>query len=158
MRMLPAATVLAQMVFMDDGRCQAYTTQDECITPRAIDAITPLCWWRAEERSCGFKPYTKKFLPVLACTIAIIVLIAIPEKIHRFLVQQTKRFADRVYFGEGSEQTVDNELGDEMKDIQNKTTTILRAARLMRMKEEIDFVTPEEELARGIPERIRHIL
>ena len=30
--------------------------------------------------------------------------------------------------------------------MQSRSTTILRAARLMRMKEDIDYVTPEQEL------------
>ena len=40
----------------------------------------------------------------------------------------------------------DTVIGDEMVVYQSKRVTILRAAVFKRMKDTIDFVTPEEEL------------
>ena len=79
-------------------------------------------------------------------TMVATILISLPDKALRFLNKQLKRYMQREYFGPGTETTVDQELGDEMKDIQLRSTTILRAARLFRMKEDIDYVTPEQEL------------
>ena len=142
-----AATILAQIFYMDDGKCQRYLKDDTCLAPKGIDGFSHMCLWVPAERSCRFYPFEGRlFVPSLAATMLIVLIIAFPEKLHRFLVQQTKRYFDRVYFGEGAELTMDNELGDEMKDIQHRAPTILRAARLQRMREEVDFVTPEQEL------------
>jgi len=142
-----AATILVQIFYWDNGDCQLLLDGASCEASKAIDGRTNLCWWSFEQRSCAFKPIKKRFAPAMIMTLYMVIMIALPDKLCNFLAKQAKRAMDRFYFGAGSVLTIDQELGDEMKDYQDRTTTILRAARLVKMKENIDFVNAEDELA-----------
>lgn len=148
MNFMVADILLGLAFYSDDGTCQSYTAQPTCEATMAIDTLTPVCQWIYERRSCRFRPVVKKFAMTIVITMLISIFASVFDKLLRFLVAQCRRYAEREpsVLGPGRLLTVDNELGDELKDIQKKTTTILRAAKLLWMKENMDFVPPEEEL------------
>ena len=139
---------LGLLFFADDGSCQKLETVETCEATLAIDRVTPVCQWVYPYRSCRFRPVVKKFAMTIVITMIITIFASVFDKLLRFLVGQTRRFCERMpkLLGEGNKLTVDRELGDEMKDIQSKPTTILRAARLQWMIQNMDFVPADEEL------------
>ena len=142
-----AATILVRIFYWDNGDCQKLLDAETCETPKAMDGWTDLCWWSYEQRSCAFRPIKKRFAPCMIMTICMVIMTALPDKLCNFFAKQAKRSVERFYLGPGFQLTADQELGDEMKDYQERKSTILRAARFIKQKADIDFVNAEQELA-----------
>lgn len=165
------ATLFIRFFYTDDGKCQKFTTEVGCLAEISFDMRHTLCAWNTPFRSCAFNTPDSIFLPLVLLTIIVTVASSPIDKLIRFSVINARLFIKkfsirdiiivdakispsddnpRVNKNKQKIETESNksveEFGDEMKECQSNGTTLLRCARLMRMRSNIDFVLPEEEL------------
>ena len=149
-------TILAGLFFDDGGVCATYQSKDQCLQSMSLDQMNTLCDWTPNAPEsiygvCSFEGPSDDFLAQCILTL-IITTCAVPLNIlvHRCthtisdLVKSVQvRTSSNKYKLKDLEET---EIGDELKDVQNMRNTFLRAARITKMKEQMDHVSAEQEL------------
>jgi hypothetical protein len=141
-------TILAYLFFQDDGTCEGYTTENSCLNTPALNRIDHLCVWDPLFKTCTFNEDTgETFLGAVILT-TIITTVAMPfDQVFYVLVRQAKRLLARSS-GNVEDESVrlaDTETLHDLHEHQSLSTTLLRAARLEKMRTKIDGLTVQEE-------------
>ena len=147
-------TILAGLFFNDNGKCLTFATESACLTPLSLDQTDPLCQWTSNPDGTGYCHFSgppNTFFATGICTL-IITMVAVPlDKFLEKSCDEVKVLVQRLQVKVSGdiytkEDAMNQEMGDELKDVQTLQNTVLRAARLTKMKKEMDDVSPEEEL------------
>lgn len=146
-------SVLASYLYADNGDCEAIIHKDKCISTKTPGDYSNSCKWRDDNETCEFNPPHISFVSILILTL-VVTLLCIPlYLIWRYFVINIASFIKyqkRLKKVEITTTTNRNKnillKYDEFVDIQTKKGTLLRAARLEKIKKTIDFVLPIDEL------------
>jgi hypothetical protein len=141
-------TILAVLFFNDDGTCEAHTSFESCEQIRSLDQFNTLCEWDSEAETCAFNENVgADAIPnlILAATIAIV---AIPFQLFfNWMVNHCRNFFAVRYLQKEFENNQEDGFAPELKGYETLRGTMLRAARLVKMQESMDIVSPEEEVS-----------
>jgi hypothetical protein len=140
-------TVLATLVFADDGQCEAFTTRAKCYERMALNQVDQLCQWDKIHHSCSFNQSIGSTAFTTLILTSVITVLTIPfDQIIDILVGRLRIFIhvhvkpskidDANTFGGLSKEEVVTDLAH----LQTLQSLMLRAAGLVIMQRSIDGV------------------
>jgi hypothetical protein len=141
-------TILAFLYFQDDGTCEGFANESDCTRTSSVNAIDDLCMWDPLFKECSFnEAIGETFLSALILT-TIITTVAMPlDALFGYAVNQIKLYFQKDPQDErGVILNVDETLHDLHRH-QSFSTTLLRAARLVKMQRLMDEVPVQTEAA-----------
>ena len=143
-------TILAVLVWNDDGTCESYVTKRDCLLPRNLDQVDTLCLWDDQTASCSYNNTNPTFYAVVILAI-ITALLSLPFNVFfEFMVRSVEDIARstvsalRTSLGRQNLED-DLELGDDLITMQTLRFKVLLSARLELMRRRIDEVTIDQE-------------
>jgi hypothetical protein len=153
------SSLIAVIFYPDDGSCEALITKNDCISAKVIGLTAQACSWRSDNEFCEFREPPIR-IDVLLALIFLISLVFIPLKellmflvvgsgpsFHKFIMQGRTALAKS---DEKLDNITTNELiRDEFRMPRNSKATMLRAAKLEKMQQTMDYV-PSMDVARWI--------
>lgn len=147
--------------FNDNGSCEAYTFQDDCLASPGLDQYflpipmtshDTLCSWDTIKGACS---YNVNFSSVSAVVVTIIItVLSLPlnvlvmyfcNQLHTYLLVTSgisQLVAEEMA---ASNENTDDKVINELAVWQTKSGTLLRAAKLKIMQAKMDDVEPEAE-------------
>jgi hypothetical protein len=142
-------TVLAALVFYDDGSCRTHTTHSDCVLQSSLDQMDTLCLWNDATQTCSFNHDIGNSTTSVFIMTGLITIFSIPfEKMFEISVDYVREFIVIKYLKGRSPRwrsPVDN-LCLDLCMLETKKNVLLRAARLDLMKQHIDDVSVDQEL------------
>jgi hypothetical protein len=148
--MLFVDTILSVLFFYDDGSCGTYITEDACVALTSLDPDQTLCVWSATSSSCSFNDSVGGTFESTLILTAIITTMAIPfQMFFESMVDAIRDYFCVNYLKKlmmDPNGSMHEGIRLDIEDIQTWRCTMLRAARLTKMKELMDDVTVEQEV------------
>jgi hypothetical protein len=137
-------TIMAVLFFFDDGTCESYAVQSQCLTQMSLDQQDTLCVWDGD--ACSFNPNIgQSFTSTLILT-AIITGISIPFQLFfSSMVEAIRDYCCMKFIRNGDSRLPDLGLRMDIDAVQTRRGKFFRAARLLKMREIMDDVTVEAE-------------
>lgn len=143
-------TILAVLVWNDDGTCESYVTKSDCLLTRNLDQVDTLCSWDSSTASCSYNNANPTFYAVVILSV-VTALLSLPfNAFFEFMVRSVEDIAKstvsalRTSLGRQNLED-DLELGDDLITMQTLRFKVLLSARLELMRRRIDEVTVEQE-------------
>ena len=152
-------SIVALLMYADDGYCEAFTAQQDCEAAQTAGNYFQACLWREDNESCEYNPPDIDFVTTIVMTL-IVALVSVP--FDRFWEYCVANIAQYMRTCRGQQQVVPANTAhkplkrhyDEFCEVQTKQSTIMRAARLEKARNTMDFVLLKEE-ARDIRRQYR---
>jgi hypothetical protein len=147
-------TVLAVQYF-DDNACIAMTTEATCLQSKAMDQVNSMCVWDVTKKvKCSINAdATESPLAVMVAASATTILSIPLQVFYVVLMSQVRKYIQSSLTQtsitkrrEASEHINTTNLISEMEYKRSARSIIFRAARLVKMQEEIDDVSLPEEV------------
>jgi hypothetical protein len=141
-------TILASLFFADDGTCQSYTTFRDCDLTYSLNQVDHLCIWDKDFETCSFREPSSDFVATMILT-CILTTLAIP--FDNFCIAMVHKVSEYANTAIDTQKTADgvaqaHDVKHELYDLQTYTGTLMRAARITKMKNTMDDVSVEDEL------------
>jgi hypothetical protein len=147
------SSVMAGLLYPDDGYCETFTTEDSCVAAKTAGGFFDACKWRADNESCEFQPPNTDFLTSTILTL-VASMLAVPfDKTIEYNIMLVAQFLHyrglqkRTLPVDGPQEGDSALLKrfDEFALAQTHRSTLFRAARLEKARLVMDFTLPEEE-------------
>ena len=143
-------TVLSTLFMNDNGKCELHLAPNQCTEQVSLDQINTLCAW-SEVDGCAFNSKIGETFASAMIMTAIITTISCPfdKTFHRSILNIRDLIAEKYFYKET--QRFDNAntkevIYHELHDLQTRPTTLLRAARLVKMQQQMDDLSESEEV------------
>jgi hypothetical protein len=142
-------SMVAKHMYADDGACENIIEQDECKARRMAGAVFHTCQWRTDNEACAFRPPDDSFRVVIMLSLIVAVTSVPLDKVWQWSTEQAAAFLR--YHRSAATVTTEAVVvpirtrNDEFSDVQTKHSKLLRAARLAKIQQHGDFVTPAAE-------------
>lgn len=152
-----SCTIIVYVWFADDGRCEAITDHSSCANAGPSSwLVSSIGWspcdWRWDNDTCVFRGSNHSSFPTVMTLALVAGLLSSPFR------RVTDRMVAYIYLlwrrrGRNAKnliipsliQRVDRQHHDEFSRASSKRSTWLRAARLVKLQESMDLISPEQE-------------
>lgn len=156
-------TLLAYFLYSDDETCENTLNKEGCLTLVSSGNIRNLCNWRDDIQYCYYKDPDLSFYNVVMLSAAITVVSHFANKFLEFVCHRAGDIEvfDTIYreWGTKTDDSLDINVDDdddedarpppvrldEFSLVQTEKGKLLRAAKLAKSQEIMDFVSPTEE-------------
>jgi hypothetical protein len=150
-------TVLASLFFFDDGSCEKHATRSSCLLQTSLDQMDTLCLWDKSTETCSFNQDIGNSAVSNLIMTSLITIFSIPfEKLFEIMVDYVREFVVIRYLKDRKPRwkTPIDQLCLDLCSYESKKNTLLRAARLALMKQNIDEISTHEEAIRMCAEEV----
>ena len=151
-------TIVASVIFADNGYCERFEVRDECVEESSFAGILHSCDWNTENKSCVFKRPNVQFDTVLLFVIVVAAISAplshlidiLLKRLFRIIRARSATASGVVIPDVNIEEHKEDlreywHLNDELRDVQTLRTKFLKASRLRKMQASADFALPTAE-------------
>jgi hypothetical protein len=142
-------SLVASTMYADDGYCETYLDQTSCSDAKTIGGMFDACRWKTSNSSCEFQPPQIDFLTSIIITL-IVTMLTVP--LDKAIEANVGLWAQYFHYAAlekkvsvASTEGVLLRKYDEFSLSQTHRSTVLRAARLDKARQHMDFIGVEEE-------------
>lgn len=153
-----SCTIIVYVWFTDDGRCEAITDHSSCANAGPSSWLVSSigwrpCGWRWDNDTCVFRGSNHSSFPTVMALALVAGALSSPIRrftdrmvVYIYLLWRRRRGRNTKKFIIPSLiQRVDRQYHDEFSQASSKRSTWLRAARLAKLQESMDLISPEQE-------------
>lgn len=142
-------SVLASFLYADSGYCEDLIEEDKCRSAQSPGGYAYLCKWRTDNDSCEFQEPQADFHSTFILLVSVALLCVPLNAMWQYFSEHIASFvryeaSQKKVEVQPSKSTLDPKY-DEFRAIQTRRGTLFRAARLEKVRKNMDFVLPIEE-------------
>eukprot|EP01032_Pedospumella_encystans_P030686 gene30686-34633_t len=143
--------LVASTMYPDDGYCESFLEPGACSDAKSVGGLFNSCQWRTDNESCEFNPPNIDFITTITITL-IVTMLTIP--LEHVLEANIKLWAQYFHYTELERRIAIDDTPaegaqlrkyDEFTLAQGFRSTMWRAARLEKSRQQLDFVSAEDE-------------
>jgi hypothetical protein len=154
-------TMILRLLLSDSSSCNRIKSKLDCNQTITIYIVSTECFWNAQTQQCEFNDRNRSanYMAIVIVSGAILLLSTFLDKVFYWI----GRYGINSYFysvvsttviGRGGRTSDDNlqdieatggHYGDEFTNIQNMSSILMKGARITKLLEELDQLSPENE-------------